>query len=47
MKIAASEGTWGIPSPPIMEKKHAVSLCELAKCPNPLFYRCNFSARQT
>ena len=28
VKIGASGGCWQLPSPPIMEKKHVISLCK-------------------
>ena len=37
MKMRASEGTWGLPSSPIVRKKHVLSLCKLAKCKNHLW----------
>ena len=39
MKIAAPEQYWRLPSLPIVRKKHAICLCKLAKCPNPLFFQ--------
>ena len=45
MKMRASEAHWRLPSSPIVRKKHVLSLCKLAKCPNPLFYRCKFLPR--
>ena len=37
-KIADTDPTWGLPSPPIVRKKHAISLC---KCFEKLLQREN------
>ena len=44
-KTRASEAHWRLPSPPVVREKYVICLCELGKCPNPLFYRCKFLER--